>query len=221
MRQTELHLTNKDRALIESYRAKGLHHAREVDRAHILSALDCGLPEAQIMGVLGVGRTAIWRTRSAVFGGGGSNTRCAMSRVRVNPESTIPMLRRRLPPWPARCRRKVPGAGRSNCRTGSTKQADIVATAARQLATPEKNCLKPWCKVMWCIGASDRGIPAANVRLARSLCSSVSPERACRLFGREEQATAQDSRPSCRSALPANRITSREFKEATKNLHAL
>ena len=36
MRQTELHLTDEDCELIESYRAKGLHHAREVNRAHIL-----------------------------------------------------------------------------------------------------------------------------------------------------------------------------------------
>ena len=65
MRQTELHLTDKDRELIESYRVKGFRHAREVNRAHILYALDREIPEAQIMAVLGVGRTAIWRTRSA------------------------------------------------------------------------------------------------------------------------------------------------------------
>ena len=65
MRQTELHLTDEDRELIESYRAKGLRYAREVNRAHILYALDREIPEAQIMAVLGVGRTATWRTRSA------------------------------------------------------------------------------------------------------------------------------------------------------------
>ena len=70
MRQTELHLTDDDRELIELYRAKGVHLAREVNRAHILSALDRGIPEAQIMAVLGVGRTAIWRTRSACQEGG-------------------------------------------------------------------------------------------------------------------------------------------------------
>lgn len=58
MRQTELYLTDEDRELIDLYRAKGLHHAREVNRAHILSALDRGIPEAQIMAVLGVGRSA-------------------------------------------------------------------------------------------------------------------------------------------------------------------
>ena len=70
MRQTELHLTDDDGELIESYRTKGLHHAREVNRAHILSALDRGVPESQVMAVLGVGRTAVWRTRAAYLEGG-------------------------------------------------------------------------------------------------------------------------------------------------------
>ena len=70
MRQTELHLNDEDRELIESYRVKGLRHAREVNRAHILSALDRGIPEARIMAVLGVGRTVIWRTRAAYLEGG-------------------------------------------------------------------------------------------------------------------------------------------------------
>ena len=70
MRQTELRLTDKDRELIESYRAKGLHHAREVNRAHILCALERGIAESQIMAVLGVGRTVIWRTRAAYLEGG-------------------------------------------------------------------------------------------------------------------------------------------------------
>lgn len=70
MRRTELHLSDEDRELIESYRAKGLHHAREVNRAHVLSALDRGVPESQIMAVLGIGRTVIWRTRAAYLDGG-------------------------------------------------------------------------------------------------------------------------------------------------------
>ncbi len=70
MRQTEIYLTDEDRELIESYRTSGLHHAREVNRAHVLSALDRGVPEAQIMAVLGIGRTAIWRTRAAYLEGG-------------------------------------------------------------------------------------------------------------------------------------------------------
>ena len=71
MRRTELHLTRKDRQLIASFRAKGMHSAREFNRAHILAALDRGLAEAQDqVEVLGVGRTAIWRTRAAYLEGG-------------------------------------------------------------------------------------------------------------------------------------------------------
>jgi biotin operon repressor len=65
MKQTELHLTDADRALIEEIRSKGVHRSREVNRAHALSCLDRGVSEAQILQVLGMGRTALWRTRSA------------------------------------------------------------------------------------------------------------------------------------------------------------
>jgi hypothetical protein len=65
MRQVKMQLTEEDRATLKPFRAKGQHMAREFNRAHILSALDQNVPEKQIMLVLGVGRTAIWRTRSA------------------------------------------------------------------------------------------------------------------------------------------------------------
>ena len=70
MRQTELHLTDEDRSVIDEIRGKGIHHSREVNRAHVLSCLDRGIPEAQIMEVLGIGRTALWRTRAAYLQGG-------------------------------------------------------------------------------------------------------------------------------------------------------
>jgi transposase len=70
MRQTELHLSKADRSVVEDIRSKGLHHAREVNRAHILSCLDRGVPEAQVIAVLGIGRTALWRTRAAYLQGG-------------------------------------------------------------------------------------------------------------------------------------------------------
>ncbi len=70
MRQTELHLTDKDRAVVDEIRSRGLHQSREVNRAHALSALDRDVPEAQIMAVLGMGRTALWRARSAYLQGG-------------------------------------------------------------------------------------------------------------------------------------------------------
>jgi Homeodomain-like domain len=51
-------------------RTKGVHRAREFNRAHILAALDRKVPEREIMEVLGVGRTAIWRTRAAYLEAG-------------------------------------------------------------------------------------------------------------------------------------------------------
>jgi hypothetical protein len=70
MRQTELRLTKGDRKTLESYRLKNRHRAQEINRAHILSALDRKVAEAQIMAVLSVGRTTIWRTRNAYLKGG-------------------------------------------------------------------------------------------------------------------------------------------------------
>jgi transposase len=65
MRQTEMHLSENDRAIVEEVRSKGVHHSREVNRAHMLACLERGVPEAHILAVLGVGRTALWRTRAA------------------------------------------------------------------------------------------------------------------------------------------------------------
>jgi hypothetical protein len=70
MRQTELSLNKRDRRMVDEFRAKGLHMAREFNRAHILAALDRKVPEQQIMQVLNVGRTALWRTRTAYLKGG-------------------------------------------------------------------------------------------------------------------------------------------------------
>ena len=70
MRQTELCLSKKDCQTLEAFRAQGLHRVRETNRAHILAALHRKVPENQIMAVLGVGRTAIGRTRAAYLQGG-------------------------------------------------------------------------------------------------------------------------------------------------------
>jgi hypothetical protein len=70
MRQTELKLSEEDRSVLEGIRSKGLHQAREVNRAHVLSCLDRDIPEAQIMAVLGIGRTAVWHARAAYLQGG-------------------------------------------------------------------------------------------------------------------------------------------------------
>ncbi len=63
--RTELRLSTASRRVVESVRGSGVHLAREVTHAHILAALDRGVSDAQVCEVLGVERTAIWRTRSA------------------------------------------------------------------------------------------------------------------------------------------------------------
>lgn len=70
MRQTELRLSKQERKAVDAFRSKGAHMAREFNRAHILAALDRKVPEREIMEVLGMGRTAIWRTRAAYLEGG-------------------------------------------------------------------------------------------------------------------------------------------------------
>ena len=70
MQQTQLHLTEQDRAVVEQIRSNGIHHTRGVNRAHVLSSLDRGVPESQIVAVLGIGRRALWRTRLAYLQGG-------------------------------------------------------------------------------------------------------------------------------------------------------
>ena len=70
MKQTELRLKEFDRLALDMFRRKGVHLAREVNRAHVLMALADGVPEATICQVLGLGRTALWRTRAAYRQGG-------------------------------------------------------------------------------------------------------------------------------------------------------
>jgi putative transposase len=65
-----LSLSEEDRSTIEAIRCKGVHQAREVNRAHVLSSLDRGVSESQIMAVLGISRTAVWRARAAYLQGG-------------------------------------------------------------------------------------------------------------------------------------------------------
>ena len=59
MRRTERRLTEQDRPVAEGIFSKGLHHSREVNRRHVLSCLNRGVPEPRIMAVLGTGRTAL------------------------------------------------------------------------------------------------------------------------------------------------------------------
>jgi hypothetical protein len=80
MRQTELRLNRQEREALQEFRSKGEHMARELNRAHILAALDRKIPERQIMQVLGVGRTALWRTRAAYLQGGLEYALCDLQR---------------------------------------------------------------------------------------------------------------------------------------------
>jgi hypothetical protein len=69
--------------------------AREINRAHILLALDEKMPELLIMQVLGVGRTTIWRTRSAYVEKGWIML-CTMWHVLGNHGSTESISKPRL-----------------------------------------------------------------------------------------------------------------------------
>ena len=70
MKQTELHLTQADRTALRVLRSKGQRSARELNRAHLLAALDQQVPEAHILKVLGVSRSTVWRTRAAYLEAG-------------------------------------------------------------------------------------------------------------------------------------------------------
>lgn len=65
MRRIAVRLSAAERRELQRVRSAGVHLAREVNRAHILAALDGGLSDEQIVAVLGVTRAVIWRTRSA------------------------------------------------------------------------------------------------------------------------------------------------------------
>lgn len=65
MQRIPVKLTTAQRRDVQRFRSKGSHLAREVNRAHILAALDRGVSDVVIAAVLGVSRMVIWRTRSA------------------------------------------------------------------------------------------------------------------------------------------------------------
>ena len=65
MRRIVVQLSSEDRKIVDRLRSTGVHSARQVTRAHILGALDRGIPDREISGVLGVNRKVVWRTRSA------------------------------------------------------------------------------------------------------------------------------------------------------------
>ncbi len=109
MRQTQLHLSEEDRSIVDGIRARGVHQSREVNRAHVLSCLDRGIPPLQIMSVLGISRTAVWRIGAAYLQGGVDLSLCdvkrpgrprhydtdARARIAALAQSTPPAGRRR------------------------------------------------------------------------------------------------------------------------------
>jgi transposase len=60
-----LSLSKGEMQKVKRFCSHGEHLAREVTRAHILSALSQAAPIASIQQVLGVSRMVIWRTRAA------------------------------------------------------------------------------------------------------------------------------------------------------------
>ncbi len=65
MKSSQVQLPSRDKQFLKGFRSKGQHSARETTRAHILLALEAGVPTVQIQEVLGVSRMVIWRARSA------------------------------------------------------------------------------------------------------------------------------------------------------------
>ena len=65
MGQAELHLLEVGQATVAAIRSPGGHRSREINRAPAPSSLNSGVPDTQILEVLGMGRTALWRARTA------------------------------------------------------------------------------------------------------------------------------------------------------------
>lgn len=154
MRQMELHLTDADRAVVDSIRTKGVHRSREVNRAHVLASLDQNIAEAQIMAVLGIGRTAIWRTRAAYLQGGLELAAFEVARSGRPPqydtdaEARVTALACSTPP-----------VGRQRWTLMELERAARQEQGLRNVSREtvrrmlKKDDLKPWRRVMWCIGA--------------------------------------------------------------------
>ena len=70
MNSSKITLTTADQGFLETFRSKGEHSAREINRAHILLGLANDVPTVLLQRVLGVSRMLIWRTRTAFLEGG-------------------------------------------------------------------------------------------------------------------------------------------------------
>ena len=189
MRQTQLQLSEEDRSVVEGIRSKGLHQSREVNRAHVLSSLDRGIPESQIMAVLGIGRTAVWRTRAAYLQGGvdlalfdversgrpRQYDTDAQARVTALACSTPPVGRQR---WTMveleRVARQEPGL------------AGVSRETVRRMLKKRPQTL---ALVDVVYRGSERRVPPAHVCAAQVVCATDVSRRASDLYRREEPAT--------------------------------
>ena len=153
MRQTELHVRDEDGSLVEGISSKGVHHSREVNGAHVVCGVDGGIAEAQIRSVLGIGRTALWRTSLAYLQGG--------------VEAAVFDVERegRPPQYDTDAEARVTSTGLFGAAGGATSLDDRRARALgatgdwpepgerRDGASDVKtDDLKLWRRLMWCIG---------------------------------------------------------------------
>ncbi|MDP3753301.1 MAG: IS630 family transposase [Polaromonas sp.] len=190
MRQTELHLSQEDRLVIEEIRSKGLHQCREINRAHVLSCLDRGVPEAQIMAVLGIGRTAVWRTRAAYLQGGLELAVFDVARTGrpvqydTDAEARVTALACSVPPtgrqrWTMieleRAARQEPGLGAVSRETVRRMLKKTILLSLAQADVVHRGV--------------DRGIPATDVQLARAVRTATVSGCTSDLHRREEPAT--------------------------------
>lgn len=136
MQESTFHLTANDRNCVDEFRTKGVHNAREVNRAHILACLDQGVSLANIMAVLGVGRTAVWRCRAAYFQGGWELAVFDQARsgrpvvYNANARARLLALARSAPPR-GRTRRTVAGLERAAAK--DTELAGISRETIRRI----------------------------------------------------------------------------------------
>ncbi|MCK7491696.1 MAG: helix-turn-helix domain-containing protein [Comamonadaceae bacterium] len=206
MRRTELHLTDEDRS---GDRRRGPQPRRSSQSRRSTGRTSWprwtgACRRRRFMAVLGVGRTALWRTRAAYLQGGLELALFDVARpgrprkYDTGVEARITALACSAPPpgrrrWTMveleRAAQREPGLGKPESRNGA--------------AHAQKNDLKPWRRLMWCIGVLTEeyrqrmyGLLALygrpmSIRASR-WCAST--RRACNCIGRQPRAAAHDSR---------------------------
>jgi len=70
MQRVEIHLKDEERNSLETLSSTGVWQVRVLQRAQVLLALDKGVLDEQIMAVLNLERTRLWRTRKRYLKGG-------------------------------------------------------------------------------------------------------------------------------------------------------